>query len=64
MRYCSVCFVDMGCDHVERAGQDFTVLCLCCVRAGVPSGYHHTQLAYYVYGADLGTQAFSVQLRR
>ena len=52
----------MGYDHVEQAGQDLTVLCLCHVRAGVTSGYHHTQLATVFDCVDLDAQEFSAQL--
>lgn len=63
MYYYFVCFVGMAYDHVEQAGQDLTVLCLCHVRAGVTSSHHHTRLAY-TDCVDLGAQAFSAQLPR
>lgn len=39
-----VCFVNMRYDHVEQAGQDLTVLCLCSVVAGVTDCHQHTRL--------------------
>lgn len=61
MYYYFVCFVDMWYDHVEQAGQDLTVLCLCHVRTGVARSHHHTQLAN-TDCVDLGAQVFSGQL--